>query len=265
MYARFIIPIVPFIFYTVFYSLLIMEMRYINLILFSILLLSIIETPLRKAMFLEKTENGSDRVLIPGGIADERYVYLYCMHTDHEKEIGSEMNQQLKGIKYKAVIFGAQARFAYYAGFDYCQEYFGLTDPYIAHTEIKERGRIGHEKHATIEYLESKKIHFAFNAGPLKEDSYRSAEMQFPAGPINLEIITYDSKLVTAITQRLGRNFKYVDFPTYLDTYIATSLPTMNYSKLDEDYTKFVAYYFKNNNDKKRQEIFINRLKILKQ
>ncbi len=264
MFARFIIPCVPFIYFIIFYFLILIEVKYLNLFLLTILSFCVIESVIRVNLFVETSENGKEKAIEHNGIADEQYVYLHLVNAEHETKMGRELNECLKGIDYKAMVMGAQARFAYYADFSYCQEYYGLTDTTIAHSVINERGRIGHEKHATIEYLENKGIHFVFNAGSLKEDEYRMATIQLPSRIINVEIITYDNEIINKLVTKLGKKFHYVNFPDYLDSYISSVLPTIVlYNNLDNDYKKFYSYYFKNNKDKKREDVFLNALKKL--
>ncbi len=265
MFARFIIPCVPFIYFIIIYFLTLIDVKHLNMVLLCILSLCIIESVIRVNLFVETSENGKERAIEQGGIADERYVYLHLVNAEDETNMGKELNECLKGINFKAMVMGAQARFAYYADFSYSQEYYGLTDTFIAHSEIKERGRIGHEKHATIEYLAAKGIHFAFNAGALKDDEYRLATIQLPSRIINIEIITYDNEIIDKVVTKLGKKFQYVNFPDYLDSYINSILPTIkSYDELDNDYKKFYSYYFKNNDDKKREDIILIALKKLK-
>lgn len=264
MYARFIIPCIPFIYFIIFYTFSLMNWRHLNMLLLLVLLLSASETFIRTKMFVDIDVNGKEVPLFPHGIADERYCYLYFSNTDKDVKRGKELKSLLKDIPYKAIIYGAQARFAYYADFDYCQEYFGLTDTLIAHSQIKERGRIGHEKHGTVEYFESKKIHFSFSAGSLKEDPYRIAHIDLPSGTINMEIISYDNKIIEKISQRLGSKFQYINFPNYLDTYIKDSLQAISsFDQLEVIYNNFSSYYFKNNDDKKGKRSLLKSLNEL--
>ena len=111
----------------------------------------------------------------------------------------------------------------YFANFSYIQEYHGLTDTLIAHSKIEHRERIGHEKHGSIEYFESKNINFVFpiHARPITKDSFRFANINFSPYQIRTEIITYDVKIIAQLKAKLGENFQYTDFPTYLDYYLS--------------------------------------------
>ncbi|MCX6294525.1 MAG: hypothetical protein NTX97_00425, partial [Bacteroidetes bacterium] len=269
MYARFIILCVPFIYFVIVYSLVLIDFKHLNVVLLIVLSLSGVETLIRINMFIERDEKGNENAVFQNGIADERYYYLYFSNTDKDVANGKELKERLKDIKYKGLIVGTQARFAYYAGFSYCQDYFGLTDTLIAHTVIKERGRVGHEKSASPEYIESKKINFifftdSFDGRLMKNDFYRTAEINLKTGPIKMEIFTYDSVLMGKLEKRLGNDFRYTNFPNYLDSYIIDSLPKISSSdKLDLDYNKFYAYYFKNNIDPRRENVFIQKRKEL--
>ena len=55
---------------------------------------------------------------------------------------------------------GSEHESAYYANFATCINEYGLTDAYIAHSQLSTRGRIGHEKKAADEYLQKRHVDF---------------------------------------------------------------------------------------------------------
>ena len=80
-----------------------------------------------------------------------------------------------------------------------------------------------------------------------------------------MEIITYDNHIIQQMVQKLGKDFTYVNFPAYLDAYIINTLPSATSAgALDADYRKFYAYYFKNNNDQQREQLFKDKLNELR-
>ncbi len=265
MYARFIIPCVPFICFSIFYFICSLNTKYVNVLLFSFLLLCFTETYFRLRLFNQLKEESGINSLIIDDVADERYCYTTCVDVGRERKRGEEFKKYFKDIKVRALVGGTQARFAYYVDFYYCQEYFGLTDTLIAHSKVTERGRIGHEKGATMEHLENKNVHFSFDCGRLKSDFYRFAKFYLPSDSMDAEIITYHTSIINEISSRLGNKFKYISFPDYLDKYINDTLPFINsYQKLSKTYSDFYSYYFKNNDDKKRATSFTLALGKLK-
>jgi hypothetical protein len=264
MYARFIIPIAPFIYFVIFYSLFkLSTTKTLNSFLVILLLLSFVETKIRFDVFKALDKNGKEITTLNKDIADERYVYTSYFKIEDEIKLGKAINKCFNGIDAKLLIRGGQACMGYYANLPYIQEYHGLTDTLIAHSEIKARGRIGHEKHASYEYLQNKGIHFLFNRSPLSKDEYKYAQLDIPPYSIRTEIITYNTNIINHLKTKLGSNFKFTDFQDYLDKYIQNKLPKLSKEQIQVDYASFYSYYFKYNNDNLRQTSFTNALKKL--
>jgi hypothetical protein len=261
MYARFIIPIAPFIYFIIFYSILkLSKPKYLNIIFVLLLCGSFVETKLRLAIFQALDKNGKEITTLNRDIADERYVYTSYFKIEEEIKLGKAIHRAFEGIEAKLLIRGGQACMGYYADFPYIQEFHGLTDTLIAHSVIKTRGRIGHEKHGTTEYFQNKGIHFLFNRTPLSKDQFKYAELDVPPYRIRTEIITYNNVIIGQLKQKLGDGFKYTDFQAYLDDYIQNKLPSETKEVLKADYDNFYLYYFKHNDDQAREGIFLNAL-----
>ena len=171
----------------------------------------------------------------------------------------------------KMKIRGGQASVGYYSDFRYCQEYYGLTDTAIAHSPIRTRGRIGHEKHGTPGYFENKGLNFMFlyhnlspaafqHITPMFPDEFRKAEIILPPFHITAEIISYNAELFNRMKNKLGENFRYTDFGLYLDHYVETKMPAATLQQLQSDFDNFNLYYFKWNDDKKREQVFLDAL-----
>lgn len=262
MHARFIIPMVPYIYFIIFYSLLkYFSLKNLNIALAVLLLCSFIETKIRFDVFKAPDKNGKIITTLNRDVADERWAYTTYLPIENDIKLGKVLHRTFEGIDAKMLVRGGQACLAYFANFPYAQEYHGLTDTLIAHSEIKTRGRIGHEKHATNEYLQNKGIHFLFNRTPQTKDQYKYARLDIPPYQISVEIITYDNKIISQLKQRVGDQFKYTDFQMYLDNYIQTKLPTASKEQLQKDYNDFYLYYFKHNDDKERENKFTEALK----
>lgn len=261
MYARFIIPIAPFIYFIIFYSILkLSKPTYLNIIFVLLLCGSFVETKLRLAIFQALDKNGKEITTLNRDIADERYVYTSYFKIEEEIKLGKAIHRAFEGMDAKLLIRGGQACMGYYANFPYVQEFHGLTDTLIAHSVIKTRGRIGHEKHGTTEYFQNKGIHFLFNRTPLSKDQFKYAQLDVPPYSIRTEIITYNNVIIGQLKQRLGDGFKYTDFQAYLDDYIQNKLPLKTKEALKADYDNFYLYYFKHNDDKVREGIFLSAL-----
>ncbi len=263
MYARFIIPIAPFLYFIIFYSITkLVKHKNINLILGILVLAGFLETSIRMDVFKATDKNGKEITTWNGDVSDERYVYTSYYPMQEEIKLGKALHNCFDGIDARMLIKGGQACMGYYANFTYIQEFHGLTDTVIAHSKVDHRERIGHEKHGSIEYFESKNINFVFpvHARPITKDTFRFANINFSPYQIRTEIITYDSKLIAQLTAKLGENFQYTNFPAYLDNYITNRLPMVTHEKLKADYDNFSLYYFKNNDDKARENKFTQAL-----
>lgn len=262
MHARFIIPIAPFMYYIILHAFTqLVSLRNLNIVLSVLLICSFIETQIRSKVFEKTDETGKTIITLNKDVADERYVYTKFYPIENEIKMGKALHTAFQGIDAKLLIRGGQACMGYFANFTYIQEYHGLTDTLIAHSKIEHRSRIGHEKHASYTYLQEKGIHFLFNRSPLSKDRYKYAQVNIPPYSMGMEIITYDQQIIEQLSQRLGEGFKYTNFQLFLDDYILRQLPAVSKSELQKDYDAFYSYYFKHNEDKIRQDKFLNALK----
>ncbi len=265
MYARFIIPCVPLIYFVIEYGAYqlagTMHKTRAYALFTVVLLLGFYETSLRKEFFM--VEKGGRMVTEEKqGIADERYVYKYEYIIDNDKKIGKLLQPYFKDLDAKILVKGGQACFAYYGKFKYCQEYHGLTDTLIAHSPVLTRGaKVGHEKNATMEYLEQKGVNFVFRRSPFKKQQYRFTQFNLTNTIAErAEILSYNRKLISQLKERFGANFIYTDFEAYLDNYISTQLPAKTKEEVKNDYAEFKAYYFLHNDDKAREEKFLEKI-----
>ena len=264
MHARFIIPMTPFIYFIIFYSALqlpFLSIKNVNILFIFLLLCCFPETSIRSELFKAPDKNGRIITTLNRDVADERWAYTTYLPIENDMKIGKALHTAFQGIDAKMLVRGGQACLAYYANFNYAQEYHGLTDTLIAHSKIKARGRIGHEKHATYDYLQNKGIHFLFNRTALSKDQYKYAQLDIPPYRVNVEIITYDVKIINQLQKRFGENFQYTNFESYLDYYIQAELPKVPKDTLKKAYESFYPYYFKHNEDKARESKFLDALK----
>jgi hypothetical protein len=217
-------------------------------------------------VFKALDKEGKEIITWNGDVSDERYVYTSYYPMQNEIKLGKAINACFSGIDARMLIKGGQACMGYFADFSYIQEFHGLTDTLIAHSKVDHRERIGHEKHGSIEYFESKGINFVFpvHARPITKDTFRFANINYEEYQIRTEILTYDNKIISQLKAKLGQDFQFTDFQRYLDDYINKKMPRFSYDKIKADYENFSLYYFKHNDDKERENAFIEALKSKK-
>lgn len=262
MHARFIIPITPYIYFIIYYSLVkYVSKKNLNTVFVVLILCSFAETKIRFDVFKAPDKNGKIITTLNRDVADERWAYTTYLPIENDIKLGKAIHRAFQGIDAKMLVRGGQACLGYFANFPYAQEYHGLTDTLIAHSTVKARGRIGHEKHATLEYLQNKGIHFVFNRSAMTKDQYKFAQMDILPYQVRVEIITYNNKIIDQLKERLGDGFKFTDFQVYLDNYIQAKLPSATKDEIQKDYNDFYLYYFKHNDDKIRENKFLDALK----
>ncbi len=130
----------------------------------------------------------------------------------------------------------------------------GLTDPAVAHTEVAERGRPGHEKVPPDGYLAERGVHFvrmkaeqhALHPRPYR----RLARIRLGRLRDPWQIVVYDRALMQEIGERVPE-LTFTDFEAYLDDYIA-GLDTRSPAEVAEDLAWFRSYYFDHNDDPQR-------------
>lgn len=156
---------------------------------------------------------------------------------------------------------GTQAMIAYYLDpLVAIESVSGLTDATIAHTKIKNRGRVGHEKSADIEYLKKRKIHFhLFETNFSFVRSYNKLEFDSMITP--WRIITYDQKILNDL-EKTGR-FKYINFDEYLNSYIK-KIDIIKSDEFLKDYSEFNDYYFQSNKNREKHAIFLGKIDSIK-
>jgi hypothetical protein len=101
----------------------------------------------------------------PTGIVEERAFYP-AARVEEARRAGGELRRAFAGVPVRVAIYGSQAMLAYYARFPYVLEaHAGLTDRELARQPLSARGRIGHEKTASLAYLQTRDIDFVFGFG----------------------------------------------------------------------------------------------------
>ncbi len=189
------------------------------------------------------------------GIADEWRQYPPEL-VERSREIGGQLVGLFDGLEPQpvVVIYGYQAMLAYYGRFPVVIEgVTGLTDYEIAHTEIGERGRPGHEKKASPAYLQGRGVDLLFEfPQPLPPGGYTEIDL----GPVGGRLVTYQAPLLAQLAERGAR---FTRFEEVLDGYIA-NIDRVPPADLAADFAMFKAYYFDHTEDPRRLAAFEQRL-----
>lgn len=199
----------------------------------------------------------------PRGIADERDAYTRVLAGWGERadKNGAVLARLFDGLPVSVAFFGAQARLVYrskVATAIECET--GLTDATIAHQALRERGRIGHEKHAHLQYLLDRHVQFTLAREWANEILKLDAEIpDVPVdfGALRARMITYDPDVVLALRARGAR---IPDVPAQLDAYIA-GMSQLPLDLVRRDYERYRRLYFDHVTDPAREAPFRARLR----
>jgi len=296
MFARFIIPVAGFIYIVtegVFDRLTTKSKRqYRILIALLLALLVFAENKLRYGVLFHLKEDGTPTENwnlpdTPGqgstrGIADERWAY-YSDHFMQDgmgtgvlegySEVGKYLEPHFRGLPVTVAIPGAMNMIAYYGNFKTCINEYGLTDAYIAHLQVAEHARIGHEKKAPEQYLIARNVDFEL----------RQVVSEIPEhlGPTTIafqipdhglwqlaRVVTYNKTVMNELYKR----FKAADnqsriplFEYIISDYALHTVPNRPLDLLEKDYAGFRKFYFDRYPDTTLQHYFETRIEQLKQ
>jgi arabinofuranosyltransferase len=194
------------------------------------------------------------------GIADERSYYSDKRVADleHSAEV---LGRVFEGLPVRVAFYGDEARIVYRAGFPVAIEgHAGLTDREVARQELPRRGRVGHEKHASVEYLiERRAVHFTFSRVP-GEILHLNDWIPELVVPFDREVygrvLHWDPAMMQALRER---GVPVPDFLGVVDGAIA-GLDALPREQVEKLYGKLRRFYFLHNPDPEREAAFRGRL-----
>jgi hypothetical protein len=193
------------------------------------------------------------------GVADEWEVYTPA-RVELDEQKARTLAKYFRRLPVRLAFLGSEARCMYNARIPIAIESdTGLTDATIAHQPLLKRGRVGHEKHASVDYLvANRRAHFLF--APWGYDLLH-LEDHIPLRAVDLDsvsgwILHWDPEMMRALKARGAR---FTDFTEELDGYIA-HIDDVPLEQLKRDYAKFKLYYFDRTPDPKREQRFRRRL-----
>jgi arabinofuranosyltransferase len=214
------------------------------------------------AVALVVTPSAIDRHQRPRGITDERDAYLVVLAgwAERADANGARLAELFDGLPISVCFFGAQARLVYrsrVATAIECET--GLTDATIAHQTIRERGRVGHEKHAQLSYLLARHVDFVLTRD--YANATLGLDAALPDVPIQLgkiqgRVITWDPAIMGALR---ARGVAVPDVPGQIDRYIA-ALDQRSDADVRRDWERFRRLYFDRVSDPAREAPFRARL-----
>jgi len=177
------------------------------------------------------------------GIVDEPQFYPRDRLANVRK-VAAPLSDCLHDTHATMFVGGGQAALAYYARYPIAIERFGLTDATIAHQPLLRRGRPGHEKMATPEYIYRRGVNLRLLFQPLR--SVPQYTLLRLAG-LDGDIVIYDRVLMEHLKTCAGAQF--FDFPRWLAEQYIPSIPTRQPRRLIADWGQFQHFYFNHNPD----------------
>ncbi len=272
MFARFMIPVVPLIYFVIELALqkLPAKVPYVKEAVAVVLLLAVLgENQLREGVLFHpnkgKWATGNWQLANGGstrGIADERWTYYfdhffhvhdqYTPAMDVYSEVGKYLEPFFEDMPWTIAVGGGENMRAYYANFSNCVNEFGLTDSAIAHSPVVTRSRIGHEKLATEQYLESR--HVDFELGDVVAD----LPEPLPESVIAFEIptlgywqlarvVNYDKMKMQELNMRFEKAGNKSLLPLYeeiIPYYVTNVMPQRHLAQVEYDFMEFRHLYF---------------------
>jgi hypothetical protein len=166
-----------------------------------------------------------------------------------------------EGLPVRVAFYGDEARVAYKARFAVAIESSaGLTEPEVARQELKERGRVGHEKYPSARYLiEERKAHFTFSSVPGElldlKNVIPNIIVRFDEDVYG-QVLHWDPEMMAALEER-GANVP--DFISLLDSYVER-LDSTSDDEVARAYRQLRLFYFMHVDDPVREEAFKLRL-----
>jgi hypothetical protein len=201
---------------------------------------------------------------MPGrrGVVDERVVYTanedsWAKASDRQ---GHLLRELFDGLSIRYCVLGAEARWVYRSRVWTAIECAtGLTDATIARQPISTRGRIGHEKLASVDYLISRRVHFVRPTSLLtpRLDAVLPRVTADLRG-IAARVVTWDPPVMAALR---ARGAEIPDVPAMIDR-IIESLPRLTESEVRTEWQRLFAFYFRHVTDPERERPFRERLRL---
>lgn len=201
---------------------------------------------------------------LPGGDANRGILDEHAHYTNERMERtrsrAATIAPIVGGLPTVVAIYGDEAALAYYARIPVAIEaHAGLTDAFVAHQPLAHRGRVGHEKHAPLDYLvRVRGAQLTFSKVPTLDqglDDY-VPPMHADLGGVHARLLTWDPPFVEAIR---ARGAHVDDFLAWLDALIQR-LPELSDAQVSYELARCRRFYFDRVADPDRESAFAERL-----
>lgn len=177
--------------------------------------------------------------------------------SESMRGMGRTLRPFLKDLPVRIAIVGSQAQLAWESRARYVLEANGLTDATIAHQPLEARGRPGHEKHPTFEYVvQQRAVHFAFSPTVVPIVRGRIPLLKARFSDVVALLLTWDEALYETLR---ARGAELPDYLAQLDAEIAglSGLPAQARRRR---LAMHDAFYFSHNRDPLRRARFVRAL-----
>jgi hypothetical protein len=244
MFARLLVPTVPF------YLLLIeLALAQVALVHRGLAMLFAVALPILMAGSLPPV-SATER---PYGIADEWAYYNDGLLAQQDR-LAEVLDHYFEDLPVTVAFLGAEARVMYKGEVPVAIESTtGLTDRVIARQPLAERGWVGHEKPAPLDYLiGERRAHFAFSA---RAPEFLGLDQRIPQARIGLDefegfILHWDPELMAELERR-GADVP--DFEQQLDV-LVEGLDGLDRGQIERAYDGLRLFYFDRVDDPVREQ-----------
>ena len=231
MFARFLIPITPFLAICVAMGLQRIPRPVLRHVALAVLIAGMWLTPSPVATRWKH------------GVADERAFWTQPGRAEALDAEGDVLGALVADQGLVLAHTGGRARVIHRSKVPYSIDAEGgLTDPEVARLPLAQRGRPGHEKRASLEHLQSRGVLFVVghNADALFGISRALPTSPIVSGPLTLWPLRWDPEVMATLRSR-GAQFE--DFDAALDRTVAR-LPELPREVVEQLYPGLRAYYF---------------------
>lgn len=202
------------------------------------------------------------RLEFVSGVVNEHSFYGTYLTDEAKDQRSAVLKKYFSDLPVRMAFLGAEAHVMYRARIATAIESeAGLTDRFVARQPITDRGRVGHEKNAPLDYLiRTRKAHFTFHGSAI--EVLRMTEQLLPVTIVldDLQgfVLAWDPEMVSKVRQRGG---KIDDLPSKIDGWIG-QIDTASEAEVAELYKKLRLMYFEHVSDPARETPFRKRLKL---
>jgi hypothetical protein len=187
--------------------------------------------------------------------------------ADAYRAAGHYLARLWDGLPVRIAVAGGQANLAWRSGAPVAIECAtGLTDAFIAHLPVPDRGKVGHEKNYSHYpgYLQRRAVQFMFetswHTGGIAD---AARDIIFPSQPVPApaKLVVWDANLLAELKRR-DPGVLFVDLPAALDQYIA-AMPQKTRAEVQKDLAALDEFYFWPGTDGKARQDPERRAQLL--